>query len=610
MKNNKKFVKVVSFVLVVLLIITFIMPAFSMIAFAQTNENDILAKAVNSVSVTADNSQDAYIVDFKVEGNAMLEETNGKTVTISVLDKRVKFNSSTQATDSNVTISLLPCSFTAASNSVKVNSITDGINYTITFTDVKYNGGNQEFSFTANYADEKGQTIPVELKTFTHNVTQVNKEPVTPSISNENMIIDGSKEVFVQNYVILDVNGNELSTVKPGQKIKLAISVVDNRVLYLNNPPSQVRARLSQGSFINNDINNISYKVRDVGTVDNRKILAYSIVFHDVTYNGGSSEASFDVSYIENVGGQEIPLAVPQSTLKLTITQAVDDVPEPKVILNSANYGGVAYVGKEFSLNTTATNTSQFIPLENVSVKVELPAGIAMASGNSQALIGKVDKNGKINHSFELVVTGIDNNVSSLPVKVIYEFEAYVKGERKTYTTQQDVAINVQQETKFDISKLEYMETISAGEESNISVFLINKGKTSVNNVTAEVESSAINGPQTVFVGNVEPGSENTADIYFTIDQPGTASGKVIITYEDSKGVQNKIEKEFSMEVMEAMDSGMDLPIVEPEIVQESGFPWVAVIVSIVVIAGAVGGFIFYKKQKAKKMIEDEDEDI
>lgn len=610
MKNNKKIVKVVSFVLAALLIITFIMPAFSMIAFAATNDDTILTTSENSGEVTTDNSQESYIVDFKVEDSDMLDQTNGKTVTINVLDKRVKFNSSAQATDSNVRISLLPCSFTAGSNSVKVNSSTDGMNYTITFTDVKYNGGNQEFSFTANYTNKKGQPIAVELKTFTHNVTQVNKEPIKQPLSDENILIDASKEVFVQNYVILDANGNELSTVKPGEKMKLAISVVDNRVLYLNNPPSQVRARLSQGSFTNNDINNISYKVRDVGTVDGRKILAYSIVFHDVTYNGGSSEASFDVSYIENTSGQEIPLAVPQTTLKLAVTQAVDDVPEPKVILNSANYGGVAYVGKKFSLNTTATNTSQFIALENVSVKVELPAGIAMASGNSQSLIGKVDKNGKINHSFELVVTGIDNNVSSLPVKVIYEFEAYVKGERKTYTTQQDVAINVQQETKFDISKLEYMETISAGEESNISVYLINKGKTSVNNVTAEIECSAVNGPQTVFVGNVEPGSENTADIYFTVDQPGTASGKVIITYEDSKGVQNKIEKEFSIEVMEAMNPDIDVPIFEPEIEEESGFPWVAVIVAVVVIAGAVGGFIFYKKQKAKKMIEDEDEDI
>ncbi len=595
--NNKKFVKILSVVLAVLLVMTFILPAFSMIAFAEAEKTD--------------NTNNVFISGFLVEDNGLIGPTIGKRVTVDVMDERVKNDDGKKpVTDANIIISMLPCSFTVGSISVKVNSSDSfGVNYTITFEDVKYNGGeSQDFIFDAQYKYEKDNPISVEMKTFTYKVLQVDKTSIAP-ITNENFKIDPSKEVFVQNYVIMDMAGNELSTVKPGQKVKIAVGIVDNRIEYLNNPPAQIRARLAQGSFVNNDINNISYKLRDVGTAGDRKILGYSVVFHDVTYNGGSSEIAFDVSYIENIGGQETPIAVPQSILKLGVTQAVDDVPEPKVILNSANYGGVAYVGKNFTLGTVATNTSQYVPLENVSVKVELPAGIAMASGNSQALIGKVEKGGKISHSFNLVVTGVDNNVSSLPVKVIYEYEAYVKGERKTYTTLQDVAINIQQETKFDISKLEYMETITAQKESTISVHLINKGKTSVNNVTAEIQSDAVNGPQTVFVGNVEPGSENTAEIYFTVMKPGTVSGKVIITYEDSKGVQNKIEKEFTTEAMEAVNNGPDEPVMEPNIEKKGSFPWVIVVVGVLVV-GAGAGFIVYKKQKAKKMAEDEDEDI
>ena len=323
-------------------------------------------------------------------------------------------------------------------------------------------------------------------------------------------------------------------------------------------------------------------------------------------------DVSFDVSYINKVDGSDVPLAVPYTLITQKITQAVDDVPEPKIILNSANYGGAAYLEKPFTLATVATNTSEYLDLENVSVRVELPSGITMAGGNSQVLIGEVDRKGTVKHNFNLVVTGVENNVTNLPVNIVYEFEAYVKGERKTYTTQQTVAINIEQETKFEISKLEYMETITQGEENVISVYLINKGKTSVNNVTVEIESDMVNGPQTVFAGNIMPGTEGLADIYFTIDEIGPASGRIIVTYEDSKGKQYTIDKAFNTEVMEAYyptwdEPMLDMPVEEPN----AGVPgWVWIIVAAAVIGGAVAAVIVVKKRKAKKLAEDEDEDI
>jgi len=312
------------------------------------------------------------------------------------------------------------------------------------------------------------------------------------------------------------------------------------------------------------------------------------------------------------VDGADVPLAVPYTLITQTITQAVDDVPEPKIILNSANYGGVAYIDNPFTLYTVATNTSEYVDLENVSVRVELPSGITMANGNSQVLIGEVDRNGTIQHNFSLVVTGVENGVTNLPVNIVYDFEAYVKGERKTYTTEQTVAINIEQETKFEISKLDYMESITQGEENIISVYLINKGKTTVNNVTVEIESDMVNGPQTVFAGNIMPGTEGLADIYFTINDIGTASGKIIVTYEDAKGKQSALEKEFSLEVMEAYypvwdDPVVDMPVEEPQ----KGVPAAAIAVGVAAVAAAGGAaFVIKKKRKAKKLAEDEDEDI
>lgn len=646
MNKNSKKVRIMAIVLAIFLALTFLLPAFSMLVSAEEN---------------------AFIVDFAVEGGGLIEVGEKATISVTVSDQRVKFEEPeaepapepdntpeeggeggetltdqtggednteppsvpefVAPTSDNIIVTVVPGAFDVQGEISKtLHSYKDGMNYTITFKDVVYDGGSTDFSFNVSYTNTDGTPYAVPLKTFTYTITQIVKPTPAPTAAPtatpsptpvvtpvpKDLVIDTTKSVFVQSYEITDDDGNELTEVNPGDDVRIKFNVVDNRVSYLNTPPQRIRARMAQGSFINNDADDVSYRIQNVGKVDGRNILAYSVTFKDVTYQGGVPDVSFDVSYLNKVDGADVPLAVPYTLITQRITQAVDDIPEPKIILNSANYGGVAYVDNPFTLSTVATNTSEYADLENVSVRAELPSGITMANGNSQVLIGKVDRKGTIKHDFALVVTGVENGVANLPVKIVYEFEAYVKGERRTYTTEQTVAINIEQETKFEISKLDYMESITQGEENVISVYLINKGKTTVNNVTVEIECDMVNGPQTVFAGNIMPGTEGLADVYFTVNEMGTAAGKIIVTYEDAKGKQYTMEKEFSMEVMEAYypvwdDPVIDMPMEEPK----AGIPAIVWIVAAVVVAGAVAAAVIVsKKRKAKKSAEDEDEDI
>jgi len=604
MKNNNKLVRILCIVLAAAMILTCFIPAFSMLAYA--------AKPTES--------EEAFIVNFTVK-NGQFKENEKTDVEVVISDKRLEFETAgVQATTNNINVTLAQGAFTSGEISETVHNDDAEMSYTILFKDVKYDySGNTDFAFDVTYLDETGAPVSVPLHTFSYNVTQIAPKATptptpeaTPEATPEPQPfeIDTTKAVFIQNYVVVDMAGNEVTQINPGQTVKLAFSIVDNRVTYLSTPPQQIRARMAQGAFVNNNATDVSYQVRDVGTENGRRILGYSVVFNNVTYQGGTPDVSFDVSYINKTNGQEVPLSVPYTLLTQNISQAVDDIPEPKVVLNSANYGGAAYIGKNFTLSTIATNTSEYVGLENVSVRVELPNGITMASGNSQALIGEVAKNGTIKHNFELVVTGVENTVTSLPVNIVYDFEAYVKGERKSYSTQQTVAINIEQETKFEISRLDYMEAVTAGEEAYITAYLINKGKTSVNNVTAEIQCDMVDGPQTTFVGNVMPGSEGTADIYFVVNEMGTASGKLIITYEDNKGRQGTLEKEFSFEVMEPYV--WDEPVFNEPVIEEPQGVKAPVIIAVVAVIAAAGAavFIIRKKRKSKKLTEDEDEDI
>ncbi len=449
-------------------------------------------------------------------------------------------------------------------------------------------------------------------------------EPEPPVVPNDNY--------YVANYEVVDYNGNPLARVVPGDKMIIAVTVVDERVdvdqVYVEtngrvdfgtgnagNYTNYIQANMGQGAFSIASSSSIVVRVRNpVGVKSGNSILykalCYTIWFRDVTYVGGDPAFSFDVNYTDN---NEAPLpgrsyaafSIPR------INQATDDIPAPNIILNSRNYGKVATVGEVFSLSTSAVNTSNMLELDNVSVKIELPTGLNMASGNSQVLIGHVGKSGTINHTFSLKADGVPNDTTSLPVKIIYSFEAVVGGERTRFTSEQNISINVQQAMRFSIQNVDYVEEMYLGDENYISVSLVNKGKSRVNNVSAEIVSDDFTGREVEFLGNIDPGSSSDAEFTVSANEIGEGTGTILITYEDSTGTEFTFEEPFTINVLEPMDfdPGMDVPV--PEEPRSSNvLPWV---IGAVVLACAGGsGFWYYKKKKKKRQreLEDEDEDI
>ncbi len=430
--------------------------------------------------------------------------------------------------------------------------------------------------------------------------------------------------IYITNYRVVDNYGNALAKVNPGDKVIVAVTVIDERVkaedfgISGNNiSTNRIHATMSQGAFNIASSSNINVKLRNNVQVKGENgyynALCYTVEFRDVTYLGGAPEFGFSISYTGHgsniTQSNNIPMPYPQENLSLAVTQATDDVPAPTIILNSANYGKVAIVGEAFNLVTAAVNTSKNLDLENVSVKIELPQGINMAGGNSQVLIGNVPRNGSINHTFNLVAEGVANDINSLPVKLVYTFEAFVGGKRTRFTSEQDISVNVQQPTRFAIQNISNDLEMYMGYESYAAASLVNKGKTTVYNVTAELVSDTLSAPDVEFLGNIAPGTSTEASFDFTASQLGTATGKILITYEDAMGIQSTLEQSFTIEVIE--EPVWNEPVVtEPVVVEKNNN---ALYIGAVVAALAVaGGVVFMKKRKAKKLkeLEDEDEDI
>lgn len=437
------------------------------------------------------------------------------------------------------------------------------------------------------------------------------EEEPTPSTTPK-----ATTPAYIAAYQVVNYSGAAVAKVVPGDKVIVAVTVVDPMVDDTAEPfpangaqTNRIHVNMMQGAFSLTSSSSISVRMRERVYVDGADRICYTIEFRDVTYVGGKPDFAFGVSYTKS---NNSPMPGRQYTsLNVNINQATDDIPAPQIILNSANYGKSATVGEVFSLSTVATNTSDMLELDNVSVKIVLPQGLSMASGNSQVLIGKVGKNGTISHTFSLKADGVSVDVTTLPVQLVYTFEAVVNGARTQFTSTQDISINVQQPMRFSIQSIDYDEMMYLGNEGYINVSVVNKGKSGVSNVQVDIESDDFYGWETEFLGNIAAGSSSDASLYFYANETGTATGKVIVTYEDATGNEYSFEEEFTIEVNEPFfyDPGFIEPA--PSVVEKKGsaLPY---IIAVVAVAAAGGGFVFYKKKKAKRLkeLEDDDEDI
>ena len=149
----------------------------------------------------------------------------------------------------------------------------------------------------------------------------------------------------------------------------------------------------------------------------------------------------------------------------------------------------------------------------------------------------------------------------------------------------------------------------------------MNKGKSAINNLTAEIQGDNLANPgQSQFLGNVAAGTENAVDFSVIAAAEGTITGKVILTYENAKGETTTLEKEFTctVEAMPVyddpgmMDPGMMDPTMGEDV--EGGMPiwgWALIVVGVGAVA-AVAGVVIRQKQAAEKQAQlaDGNEDI
>ena len=290
----------------------------------------------------------------------------------------------------------------------------------------------------------------------------------------------------------------------------------------------------------------------------------------------------------------------------------------PRVIVTGfSTEPGEVRAGSNFRLVVHLKNTSSRTGVSNLLFDLQAPSSgteeaaeapaFLPASGSSSIYVDSIPAGGTKDISIELNARAdLVQKPYSITMNMKYEDSGAAQ-----YEAQSSLAIPIRQEARFEFSKMQIApDTVSVGEEANISCSLYNLGRVKMYNVKARFEGKMID-TQEQFIGNLDAGATGTIDVIVTAKKAtqGSEECKLVLTYEDDAGNVSISEQKFKMTVLEetATEDTEMMPDAVPE---ENGSPAVPAAAALAVIAAAAGGAVVFRKHRKKKNHEAEEEEL
>lgn len=287
---------------------------------------------------------------------------------------------------------------------------------------------------------------------------------------------------------------------------------------------------------------------------------------------------------------------------------------KPQIIIESYTYGdGVTSVtgGSTFTLTMTLRNTSASTAIQNIKMVVSSAAddqtggAFTPASSSNSFYIASVGAGETFTESIDLIARA-DASPKSYGISVELSYDAIVDKKMENLTSTETITIPVTQPDRFEVDDVQIDSMPYVGDSIYCSVSYVNKGKSTIYNLSIAVEGTGFTTADTnTYIGNVEAGSGDSFSPTLNTSEAGPVEGKIIFTYEDASGNQSTIEKPFSTTVQE-MDWGDDSGDMTPDepVDTNTGLPlWgkIAIIAGCVIAAGVIVVVVIKIRKKKKK---------
>ena len=287
--------------------------------------------------------------------------------------------------------------------------------------------------------------------------------------------------------------------------------------------------------------------------------------------------------------------------------------PVPNVIITDYSFGGESVVaGEPFDLNVTFKNTGR-VAIENIVVVLNGGQHFTINGATNTVYYSSVGAGAEQTMTVPLQ-TLATAATGAQPVAVSFQYEYVDNKVRSQNSANIDISVPVSQPDRLEFGEpVMYDWMAYTGMETTIVLEYVNKGKSEVSNVEAEVIGNVDALQQSQYLGNFGSGMSGNISFVVTPWEAGMTDVTFNITYEDANGktVTREIPYSFEVQDMSYDDPGQweDPGMWEDPVPEKQGFfqtmPWWGwVIAAVVLLAVLIIVLKSIKKGKAKKAVK------
>ncbi len=295
--------------------------------------------------------------------------------------------------------------------------------------------------------------------------------------------------------------------------------------------------------------------------------------------NGVQSECTF-TAYINIVNGYEEEVEVPNSAPALTMESyqiTVDGESVPAL-----------YAGEEAILTLRLRNNAKSDVVYKTRAGLSMDtAKIMMALGSSDtAYVRKIEPGEAEEVEFRLAVPNdADSGRTNVTVTLSYENQEVVQA-----TATQTLTIPVKQPMRVTIDNPVVDNPTNLTNEKDISINLpiVNKGRAKIYNVSIDVQGEGLSMAESYYGGDILAGAKLAADIYIKSEKSGAINGQLIVSYEDSDGMQEQQTVNIALDIHDAAAAAIANASVQTQQLEQPKAEGISVRVILLIIGAAL----------------------
>ncbi|MBR3866414.1 MAG: hypothetical protein IKM54_01290 [Butyricicoccus sp.] len=271
----------------------------------------------------------------------------------------------------------------------------------------------------------------------------------------------------------------------------------------------------------------------------------------------------------------------------------------PNIIISNYTYGGTQVTaGTTFDLTLEFKNTSASKRVENIVMTLDTGTALAITSSSNSFHFPRMNAGAVLSQTVNLQALP-DAPSAPATIGVSFSYEYLDNESRQNVTVDQTISLPVYQLDRFELTQDNPSIEAWQFEESYLTLSYVNKGKSTVYNVAAELVGDIGAASRVQNVGNIEAGRSGTIDFIITPEMAGQNECTLVITYEDD--AMQLMTKEFTFQVFVNEMYFPEEPIMDDPAMMEPEESGPNLWIILLVLAAAAGAVVIVLRRRKKK---------